>query len=152
MTVPSSQPGVASVTFVLLRAGDACLPSIELKGEVLETLFKECQAEYPGEVSEGSNLHAAPATPPVATRKRRTSPLVRSPSSTSPRSGRKGRRPASTHYDKGNKRIVARWVDSAGKSRTKGFHLDNPGDSKEVDKIRKQALGFAKARQGEAAE
>ena len=151
VTVPSSQPGVASVTFVLLRADDARLPSIELKGEVLETLFKECQAEYPGEVSEGSNLHAAPATPPVATRKRRTSPLVRSPSSTSPRSGRK-RRPASTHYDKRNQRIVCRWVDSAGKTRTRGFHLQNAGDSKEVDKIRKQALGFAKARQGEPAE
>ena len=149
MTVPSSQPGVLSVTFVLLRAGDFCLPSIELKGEVLETLFKECQAAYPGEVSEGSNLHAAPSTPPA--RKRRTSPLVRSPSSTSPRSGKK-RRSASTHYDKRNQRIVCRWIDAAGRTRTKGFRLENSGDPKEVAKIKKQALGFAKARHSGAAE
>ena len=134
-----------TVTFVVLRAVDACLPSIELRSEVMETLWKECDAQY------RSAQAAAPATPPAPKAKRRTSPLVRSPGSSSPRSSKKKPRAASTHHDKILNRVQARWIDAEGLTRTKSFPIQDASDTTAVQATKMQALQHAKELQGQPA-
>ena len=145
VTVPSSQENVDTVTFVVLRAEDGCLPSIELTSEAMDTLWKECDAQY------RSAQEAAPSTPPVPKAKRRTSPLVRSPGSSSPRSTKKKPRAASTHHDKSLNRVQARWVDAEGLTRTKSFPIPDASDAKAVSALKRQALHHAKELQGRPA-
>ena len=143
VTVPSSQVGVPTVTFLVLRADHNCLPSIQLSTEVLDTLWKECNAEF---------QTAAPSTPPDRKPKRRTSPMVRSPGSGSPRSHTKKARPASTYYRKRDSRMQARWTDAEGLTRTKTVKVDNPEDPEALAAAKRNALHYAKARQGTTTE
>ena len=150
VTVPSAQDNVATVSFVLLCAEDKCLPSIELKTEVMETLWKECDAQFRSAADDGDGRARAPSTPPRAKRKRRTSPLVASPSSTSPGSGSNRKvRPPSTHHCKRYGRIQARWSDADGVSRVKSIRLENPSNAAEVEMVQKKALSLAKTLHGE---
>ena len=134
VSVPSSQPGLESVEFLVARGKETSLPAIACTKEVLQTLFQECAAEGSGAASSSSD--PAPRTPPRRGA-RRKNPLTRSPGASSPQeqSGSKRRLPFVYHERKA-RRFVARWRDSLGAVRSKSFRLKDAnrwGDGESAD-------------------
>ena len=132
-----------SVTFVVPRAKDSCVPCIELKATVLEDLLGEIagDGQWGAESSVGS-----PNTPQ---RKRRSSPLVRSPgdspkgrlrasgSSRCPKKKKRGT--AGIHHDTKAKRVVATWKKQDGSKGQKSFQIARPESKQVVQEVKERA-------------
>ena len=148
VSVPSSQPGVESVEFLVARGKETSLPAIACTKEVLQTLFRECAAE--GSVAASSSSGPAPRTP---TRRnvRRKNPLTRSPGASSPQehSGSKRKLPFVCHERKA-RRVIARWRDGRGAVKSKSFALKDAnrwgdGDSADLEVSKEEALARAQS-------
>ena len=135
MVLGSGQEDKGSVTFVIPRAKNKCVPCVELTAEVLQNLLGEIEADglWQAESSVGS-----PSTP---LRRRRSSPLVRSPGA-SPQAraksqrSRKKKKLNSTkkgiHHDKKANRVLANWRKRDGSQGRKSFPIKTPGMTEEV--------------------